>query len=170
MKSKYKREAWLLDDGVLIAGYTDKRGFHPNDTSCGFTTQKYRKRDIGKTVFYKCHATPFVYVATQEVDTIDYDPIKLLCKEYGETAVMDVLGKHTQQNKNEPAPLLYGSPHTVHEEQKPPFTGTMLLDAENSEARAAKRKQWEEQRHKEMSAAMESFKQTLKEMHDEKGT
>lgn len=142
MKSKYKREAWLLDDGVLIAGYTDKRGFHPNDTSCGFTTQKYRKRDIGKTVFY----------------------------EYGETAVMDVLGKHTQQNKNEPAPLLYGSPHTVHEEQKPPFTGTMLLDAENSEARAAKRKQWEEQRHKEISAAMESFKQTLKEMHDEKGT
>ncbi len=52
MKNRYKRKACLLDDGVFVEGYTDKRGFHPNDTSCGFTAQKFRKKDIGKTIFY----------------------------------------------------------------------------------------------------------------------
>ena len=48
MKNRYKRKAYLLDDGVFVEGYTD----HPNDTSCGFTAQKFRKKDIGKTIFY----------------------------------------------------------------------------------------------------------------------
>jgi hypothetical protein len=30
MRSRYKRRAWYLDDHILLEGYTDKRGFHPN--------------------------------------------------------------------------------------------------------------------------------------------
>lgn len=47
------RKAWLLDDGVLLAGHKDKYGFHPQkDLGCGFDLQKISKRDIGRTAFY----------------------------------------------------------------------------------------------------------------------
>ena len=54
MKTKHRRQAYYLDDGFLIRGYTDKYGFHPYRRSdCGFSTQKFRKKDIGKTIFYE---------------------------------------------------------------------------------------------------------------------
>lgn len=56
MKHKYERQAWYLDDGVLIEGVTDKRGFHSNDLRCGFSTQKLTRRMIGKQVFYSLDA------------------------------------------------------------------------------------------------------------------
>jgi len=53
MKKRYKRDAYYLDDGVLIHGYKDKRGFHPwKNLACGFDTQKIRKKDIGVRLFY----------------------------------------------------------------------------------------------------------------------
>lgn len=53
MKSRYQRKAWYLDEDVLIEGYTDKRGFHPNyGVECGFGTQLFSKKDIGKVIFY----------------------------------------------------------------------------------------------------------------------
>lgn len=53
MKSRYKRKAWYLDEDVLLEGYTDKHGFHPNSgIECGFGTQKFSKKDIGKVIFY----------------------------------------------------------------------------------------------------------------------
>ena len=49
----YKRRAWLLDDGVLLEGYTAKRKFYPEFSClCGFSYQKIRKKDIGKILFY----------------------------------------------------------------------------------------------------------------------
>ncbi len=48
----YKRQAWLLDDGVLLEGYTAKRKFVPNSFGCGFSYQGFNKKDIGKVVFY----------------------------------------------------------------------------------------------------------------------
>ena len=52
MKNKYKREAWLLDDGIFLHGYTSKRRFFPSNFGCGFSYQKFNKKDIGKIVFY----------------------------------------------------------------------------------------------------------------------
>ena len=53
MKKKYKRNAYLLDEDVLIHGYKDKYGFHPNKTvPCGFTLQKFNKHSIGKDIFF----------------------------------------------------------------------------------------------------------------------
>lgn len=52
MKNIYKRKAWLIDDGVLIEGYTTKRKFVPNSFGCGFSYQKIHKKDIGKILFY----------------------------------------------------------------------------------------------------------------------
>lgn len=53
MKSRYKRKAWYLDENVLIEGITDKRGFHSNyGIECGFGTQVFSKKSIGKEVFY----------------------------------------------------------------------------------------------------------------------
>jgi hypothetical protein len=53
MKNKYKRKAWYFDENVLIKGYADKYGFHPNDgIQCGFDTQKFLKKEIGKVIFY----------------------------------------------------------------------------------------------------------------------
>lgn len=52
MKNIYKRKAWLLDDGILLEGYTSKRGFIPNNKGCGFSNQEIRKKDIGKILFY----------------------------------------------------------------------------------------------------------------------
>lgn len=54
MKKRYKRDAYYLDDGILIHGYKDKRGFHPDpNIECGFGLQIIRKKDINKTIFYK---------------------------------------------------------------------------------------------------------------------
>ena len=51
MKSKYKKEAYLLDNGVLLYGYKDKRGFSQN--KCLDPNRKIvRKKDINKTLFY----------------------------------------------------------------------------------------------------------------------
>lgn len=53
MKNRYIRKAWYLDEDVLIEGFTDKRGFHPNyGVECGFGTQIFSKRDIGIVIFY----------------------------------------------------------------------------------------------------------------------
>ena len=46
MKARYKRKALYNDDGVLLSGYVDKRGFHPNkDLPCGFDLQKINKKE-----------------------------------------------------------------------------------------------------------------------------
>ena len=52
MKNKYKKEAWLLDDGIFLHGYTSKRRFFPSNFGCCFSYQKFNKKDIGKIVFY----------------------------------------------------------------------------------------------------------------------
>lgn len=53
MKSIYKRKAYLLDEDILIEGYTAKGKFYPNyGVQCGFSYQIIRKKDIGKEVFY----------------------------------------------------------------------------------------------------------------------
>ena len=50
--AKYKKTAYYLDDGILIRGYIDKYGFHPNKAvQCGFDLQKFNKHDIGKFIF-----------------------------------------------------------------------------------------------------------------------
>lgn len=60
MKTNYKRKAWYLDEDVLLEGYVDKYGFHPNKTiQCGFDLQKVSKRDIGKTLFYNLDDAPW---------------------------------------------------------------------------------------------------------------
>lgn len=49
--AKHRKEAWLLDDGILLPGYKDKYGFHPyREIQCGFDCQKLRKKD--KNVIY----------------------------------------------------------------------------------------------------------------------
>lgn len=53
MKSRYKRKAWYLDDGILLEGNVDKRGFHPNQgVGCGFGTQEINKKMIGVEIFF----------------------------------------------------------------------------------------------------------------------
>ena len=53
MRNKYERKAWYVDEDVVLEGYADKRGFHPNEgIQCGFDTQRFTKRMIGKKVFY----------------------------------------------------------------------------------------------------------------------
>ena len=53
MKKRYEREAYYLDDDILLHGYKDKRGFHPDcNIECGFDLQILNKKDIGKTVLY----------------------------------------------------------------------------------------------------------------------
>jgi hypothetical protein len=52
MRNTYKRKAWLLDDRVLLTGYTAKRKFIPNNIFCGFSHQEIHKRDIGRILFY----------------------------------------------------------------------------------------------------------------------
>ena len=54
MKTIYKKEAWLLNDDILIHGYVDKWGFHPQkEVVCGFDLQKINKKDKGKSLFYR---------------------------------------------------------------------------------------------------------------------
>lgn len=48
----YKRKAWLMDDGVLLPGYVAKHKFYPYDFECGFSYQRIRKKDTGKSLFY----------------------------------------------------------------------------------------------------------------------
>lgn len=52
MKNSYKRQAWLLDDGLLLAGYVAKHKFIPDDKRCGFSSQIIRKKDVGRIIFY----------------------------------------------------------------------------------------------------------------------
>lgn len=52
MKKIYKRQAWLVDDGIVLTGYTAKGKFVPDSKGCGFSYQKVHKRDIGKVLFY----------------------------------------------------------------------------------------------------------------------
>lgn len=53
MKKRYKKEAYYLDDGILLHGYVDKRGFHTeHGLGCGFSLAKINKHAIRKTVFY----------------------------------------------------------------------------------------------------------------------
>lgn len=53
MKKDYRVDAWYLDDGVLLEGYTNKYGFHPkDDIPCGFSRQKFSKKDINRVIFY----------------------------------------------------------------------------------------------------------------------
>ncbi|MGL4571713.1 MAG: hypothetical protein ACRCVJ_11690 [Clostridium sp.] len=52
MLNKYKRQAKLLDDGVMIDGYVSKRKFYPSNKSCGFSFQKFNKNDIDKIIFF----------------------------------------------------------------------------------------------------------------------
>lgn len=52
MKKLYKRKAWLLDDRILIEGYTTKRRFIPNNKGVGFSYEKIHVRDIGMILFY----------------------------------------------------------------------------------------------------------------------
>lgn len=51
--TKYKKYGYLLDEDVLLHGYKDKYGFHPDkNIQCGFFVKKVRRKDIGKKVFY----------------------------------------------------------------------------------------------------------------------
>ena len=52
MRNFYEREAWLIDDGVLLGGFVIKRKFYPNDGGCGFSYQKIHRKDIGKILFF----------------------------------------------------------------------------------------------------------------------
>lgn len=52
MKNIYKRKAWLLNDDIILEGYTAKRKFFPKDFECGFSYQRVHKSDIGKILFY----------------------------------------------------------------------------------------------------------------------
>lgn len=53
MKKSYKKETWLLDGDILLHGYKDKRGFHPeNGLQCGFNLQKVNRKSYGKTLFH----------------------------------------------------------------------------------------------------------------------
>lgn len=53
MKNRYKKKAWYLDEDILLEGYTDKRGFHPNkNIGCGFGTQLFNKKMKNKVIFY----------------------------------------------------------------------------------------------------------------------
>jgi len=48
-----RRQAWYLDEDVLLAGYTELFTFYPyTGLSCGFDRQRFSKADVGKTVFY----------------------------------------------------------------------------------------------------------------------
>lgn len=52
MRNNCKRKAWLLDDGILLEGYTLKRRFIPSYKGCGFDYQEICSKDIGKILFY----------------------------------------------------------------------------------------------------------------------
>lgn len=52
MRKHYKRKAWLLDDNILLEGYVSKKVFYPLNTGCGFDSQKIKRKDIQKTIFY----------------------------------------------------------------------------------------------------------------------
>ena len=53
MKCRYKREAWYLDEDILIHGHVDKYGFHPEkNIPCGFGLQKVNRKGRNKEWFY----------------------------------------------------------------------------------------------------------------------
>ncbi len=52
-KCKYSKECWLLDDGLLLHGYKDKYGVHPDkELQCGFSYQVVTKKDKDKLYFF----------------------------------------------------------------------------------------------------------------------
>lgn len=51
MRTKHCKSCYLLDDGVLLFGYKDKYGFHPQTKRAGFSLQKVRKREKNKILF-----------------------------------------------------------------------------------------------------------------------
>lgn len=73
MKKHYKRVAWLLDDGIFLEGYIEKRNFIPDNKGCGFSCQKIRRKDIGKILFYnKEDVTKTGLEVIKESDCIGY--------------------------------------------------------------------------------------------------
>lgn len=52
MRKIYKRKAWLIDDEIILSGYTSKRKFFPNNLNCGFSSQKFKRKDINKIIFF----------------------------------------------------------------------------------------------------------------------
>lgn len=53
MRKCYTRKAWLLDDGILLEGYTSKKKFYPKFLVVDLVVKKSEKKDIGKILFYK---------------------------------------------------------------------------------------------------------------------
>ncbi len=52
-KSRHWKRCWLLDDGILLHGYKDKYGFHPDkDVQCGFNLQVVKPREKNKLYFF----------------------------------------------------------------------------------------------------------------------
>ena len=47
--SKFNKTAYYVDEGdVILKGYKDKYGFHPNkNIHCGFDLQKLKAKDLG---------------------------------------------------------------------------------------------------------------------------
>jgi hypothetical protein len=69
IRTVYKRTAYLLDDGVLLHGYTSKRKFFPDNKDCGFSYQKIRKRDIDRILFYDFKKIKIRYAIAKEFNT-----------------------------------------------------------------------------------------------------
>lgn len=73
MKKIYRKNAFYLDKDILLFGYKDKYGFHPNkNTNCGFTLQRINKKDIGKNLFYSLSD------AVKELGPVNISGVKLL--------------------------------------------------------------------------------------------
>lgn len=52
-KCKYSKECWLLDEDLLLHGYKDKYGVHPDkELQCGFSYQVVTKKDKDKLYFF----------------------------------------------------------------------------------------------------------------------
>lgn len=98
MKATYKRRAFLLDEDILIEGYTDKYGFHPNPAiQCEFGIQKFSKKDIGKIIFYNVNMIPD-NIPCIFIDDISYYSIQEIRFEYKNfpcVVLMNVLGYRT---------------------------------------------------------------------------
>lgn len=57
-----KKETWLLDDNILLHGYKDKYGFHPDkEIPCGFSCQKLWKKDKDKIYFFSLKKAMEIY-------------------------------------------------------------------------------------------------------------
>lgn len=73
MKSNYKREAYYLDEDVLLEDSVDKYGFKPNDgIQCGFSRQKVSKKDVGKILFYDSRSAYHMQSISVNARNFDY--------------------------------------------------------------------------------------------------